>query len=117
MKKAALAALAALAVLGAAQASAARALQFWNLTTVTITNLMLAPAGTTHWSTNQCLNDSDKSVDADERLKLAGIKAGNYDVKLTDTKGRTCTVKNVEVKTTGPYAFSISDKELTDCTR
>lgn len=115
MKVTILAAVAALGLAGAGAAEAAKGMQFWNLTTVTITDLRLAPTGTTKWGPNQCLNDSDKSVDADERLKLTSLTAGKYDVKLTDQKGRTCTVKNVEVKATGAYAFSIADKDLTDC--
>ena len=36
---------------------------------------------------------------------------------LVDAKGRHCLVKNVEVKAGGKYAFSIAEKELTDCTQ
>ena len=34
-----------------------------------------------------------------------------------DKKGRTCTVANVELVTGRPYAFSLSDKDLTNCTK
>jgi hypothetical protein len=97
--------------------SAAERLRFWNLTTVTIKELYLAPAGTTNWGTNQCKNDSDGAVDPDERLAIKGVDPGHYDVKLADKAGRVCTVPNVEVKSKGPYAFSISDKDLTNCAK
>jgi len=100
-----------------AQSSAADRLRFWNLTTVTIQELYMAPAGTTTWGANQCKNDRDGTVDADERLTLTGITPGHYDVKIKDKKGRMCTVSNVEVVTGRPYAFSISDKDLTNCSK
>jgi hypothetical protein len=98
-------------------AFAAERLRFWNLTTVTISQLCLAPTGTTKWGPNQCENDADKSVDPDERLTITGVKPGRYDVKLVDKKGRTCVVPNVEIRSGGPYAFSISDEDLKDCTQ
>jgi len=36
-------------------------------------------------------------------------------MKLLDQKGRMCVVRNVEVLAGKPYAFSISEKDLTDC--
>jgi hypothetical protein len=98
-------------------AAAAERMRFWNLTTVTIKELYLAPTGTTSWGGNQCKNDSDGTVDPDERLTIKGVDPGHYDVKLTDKGGRVCTVSNVEVKSKGPYAFSISDKDLTNCAK
>jgi hypothetical protein len=96
-------------------ATAAERLKFWNLTGFTIKELHLAPAGTTDWGPDQCRNDPDGAVDADERLTLKDVVPGRYDVKVTDKKGRTCLVRNVEVVEGKPYAFSISEKELTDC--
>jgi hypothetical protein len=101
----------------ALSASAAERMRFWNLTSVTIKELYLAPAGTTAWGANQCKNDADGAVDPDERLTIKGVDPGHYDVKLADKAGRVCTVPNVEVKTKGPYAFSISDKDLTNCAK
>jgi hypothetical protein len=95
--------------------TAAERLRFWNLTSFTIKELRLAPAGTVQWGPDQCRNDPDGAVDADERLTLKGIAPGRYDVKLVDKKGRACIVRNVEVLTGTPYAFSISDNDLTDC--
>jgi hypothetical protein len=100
-----------------AAGSAADRLRFWNLTTVTIQELYLAPAGTTQWSGNQCANDRDGSVDPDERLTITGIAPGRYDVRIKDKKGRTCTVPNVELVGARPYAFSLADKDLTNCTQ
>jgi len=103
-------------LVAAAPAGAADRLQFWNLTANTINELYMAPAGTTDWGPNQCLNDvEDKTVEADEKLPLKGVDAGHYDVKLTDVTGRSCLVKNVTVRATGKYAFSIAEKDLTDC--
>ena len=107
----------ALLVFASASASAADRSRFWNLTSVTITKLYLAPAGTTNWSPDQCQNDKDGSVDADERLQLKNIAPGTYDVKLTDKHGRICYAKNVQVKSGGSYSFSLNDKDLTDCSQ
>jgi hypothetical protein len=96
-------------------ATGAERLKFWNLTGSTIRELHLAPAGTTEWGPDQCRNDPDGAVDTDERLILKDVVPGRYDVKVTDKKGRTCLVRNVEVVAGKPYAFSISEKELTDC--
>jgi hypothetical protein len=103
------------AVLIVASASAAKPMMFWNLTAATITHLYLAPAGTTTWTQDECLNDPDKSVDPDERLRLSGVTAGRYDVRLTDTHGRTCLLRNVEVRGDRPYAFTISEDQMKRC--
>jgi hypothetical protein len=92
-------------------------MQFWNLTETKITKLYLAPAGTTKWGPDQCANDADGSVDPDERLKLTGLTAGHYDVKLADSNGRTCIVKDVTLQTGTAYAFSISESDLKDCSK
>ena len=87
--------------------------RFWNLTGETVTHLYLAPAGTRRWGSDQCRNDPDGVVDFDERLKVTGVTAGHYDVKLTQKSGRTCTVRNVDIK---PGAtFSIGEDELAHC--
>jgi hypothetical protein len=98
-------------------ALAADQMRFWNTTSVEIDQLYLAPAGTDKWGPNETLNDKDRSIDADERLKLTGVEPGRYDVKLVDAKGRTCTVRNVDVKAGGKYAFALEDKDLNDCTK
>ncbi len=90
-------------------------LRFWNLTGTKITRLYLAPAGSSKWGPDQCRNDSDGSVDPDERLNLTGVSPGHYDVKLTDAEGRSCVVRNVELQPRGKYAFSLSEQDLKDC--
>jgi len=104
---------AALALSSSPALAASKGISFWNLTANTITDFKLSPAGKNAWGKNQCLNDNDKSVDHDERLKILGIKAGSYDARLTDAKGRTCTVANVSIKDNA--VFSIDEKQLTDC--
>ncbi len=109
-----------LALCIAAPALAADRMTFWNLTSATVTRLTMAPAGTATFGPDQCANDRDGSVDHDERLRLTGIEPGRYDVQLatkpTPTKpGVTCTIRNVEVKGSGKYAFSLADGDLTEC--
>ena len=98
-----------------APAMADERMAFWNLTSFTITNLVMAPAGSAEFGANQCANDRDGSVDHDERLRLAGVAPGRYDVRLTTKPGRVCMIRNVELKSGGKYAFSLSDSDLTDC--
>lgn len=111
-----LAMLAAVAM-GLPQASAAGRMQFWNLTHAKIDHLYLAPAGSSKWGPDQCANDPDGAVDPDERLKLTGVGAGRYDVRVTDEHGRTCMARNVELRDDRPYAFSLSEAELKECTK
>ena len=98
-------------------ATAAERLRFWNLTGFTIKELHLAPTGTVDWGLDQCKNDPDGVVDVDERLTLKNVVPGHYDVKLVDKQGRSCVVRNVEVQAGKPYAFSLSEKDLIDCSR
>ncbi len=92
-----------------------RPTRFWNLTRHTISEFYLAPAGTTNWGANQCRNDKDGTVDADERLPITGVVPGSYDAKLVDVSGRTCIVRDVKVA--AGEIFSIEERELTSCTR
>jgi len=101
--------------LAARPGTAQERLAFWNLTSTTITNLAMAPAGSAEFGANQCANDRDGAVDHDERLRLTGVTPGRYDVRLTTKPGRTCLVRDVEVKRGGKYAFSLSDSDLVDC--
>lgn len=105
-----------LGLFAAATATArAETLKFWNLTENTITQLQLAAPGTDKWGKNQCLNDNDKTVSSDERLKLSDVTPGRYDVRIKDKKGRTCVLRNVELKGGEPYAFSVSEQEMKAC--
>ena len=98
-----------------AWAQPAKILRFWNLTAETITELYLAPAGTQTWSPNLCLSDPDHTVEADERLNLAGIKPGVFDVRFVDATKRMCLLKGVKLKAAGAYAFSLSESEMKAC--
>jgi hypothetical protein len=90
-----------------------KGIRFWNLTSSTVTNLQLSPAGHNAWGANQCANDPDGTVDHDERLRITGVPPGRYDVKVANKAGRSCIVRNIEIKENG--IFSIEDKDLTDC--
>jgi hypothetical protein len=92
-----------------------RPTRFWNLTRYTISEFYLAPAGTTDWGPNQCRNDRDGTVDADERLPITGVAPGSYDAKLVDKSGRTCIVRALKIE--AGQIFSIEESELTSCTR
>ena len=95
-----------------AQSSKRSGMRFWNLTLYTLTSLQFSPPGQNAWGRNQCENDDDKTVDHNERLRITGLTAGRYDARLVDRIGRTCVVKDVDVK---DGVFSIEEKQLTDC--
>jgi hypothetical protein len=92
-----------------------KGIRFWNLTSSTVTNLQLSPAGQNAWGADQCANDPDGAVDHDERLRITGVSPGRYDVRLANKAGRTCIVRSIEIKENG--IFSIEDKDLTDCAK
>ena len=93
--------------------AAGKGMRFWNLTSATVSNLQLSPAGKDNWGSNQTLNDKDKEVDHDERVRVTGIEPGRYDAKVGYPKGRTCVVRNIEIA--ADAVFSIGDKDLKDC--
>jgi len=64
---------------------------------------------------NQCKNDKDGTVDSDERLRITGVNTGTYDIRLKDTAGRVCLVRNIKVEV--GEIFSIEEKDLTSCDR
>src|SRR5437660_10243826 len=78
--------------------AADKPMRFWNLTRHAISELALAPAGSSIWGPNQCRNDKDGTVDPDERLRITGVQPGTYDVRLKDVSGRRCVVKSVKVE-------------------
>ena len=102
-------------------ARAQERMAFWNLTSFTITDLVMAPAGAEGAAPGPFgANHRDGAVDHDERLRLLGIAPGRYDVRLTTKPtavkpGRVCTVRGVDAKGGGKYAFSLSDSDLVDC--
>jgi hypothetical protein len=89
--------------------------RFWNLTRNTISELYLAPRGTTNWGPNQCKNDKDGTVEPDERLPITGASSGVYDAKLTDISGRVCLVRNIKIEV--GKVFSIDENDLKSCNR
>jgi len=93
--------------------ASAKDTMFWNLTAQTITSLQLSPAGDNVWGPDQTANDSDHSVDHDERLKVTGIATGLYDVKFADKSGRSCVVRGVAIKQGA--IFSIDEKKAQTC--
>lgn len=103
-------------LLGSTGASAAgKGIRFWNLTSATVSNLQLSPVGKDSWGPNQTLNDKDKEVDHDERVRVTGIEPGRYDARVGYPKGRTCVVRNIEIA--ADAVFSIADKDLKDCNK
>jgi hypothetical protein len=93
----------------------AKGIRLWNLTTSTITGFQLSPAGQNAWGPNQTLNDKDKEVDHDERLRIMGVEPGRYDAKVGYAGARQCFVRDIEIK--ADAVFSIADKDLKDCNK
>ena len=102
-------------VLPASSRAQSKGIRFWNLTTSTISSFQLSPAGKDNWGPNQTLNDKDKEVDHDERLRITGVEPGRYDAKLTYPDTKQCVVRDIEIK--ADAVFSITDKDLKDCTK
>ena len=96
-------------------AIAADSLLFLNRVGETLVKLQLAPAGSSKWGPDQCQFEEDKSVENNEKIPLKGIMPGRYDIRFTDLRGRTCTVKNQDVK--DGALVVIREKELPpECT-
>ncbi len=96
-------------------AAQGKGIRLWNLTTATISSFQLSPAGKNVWSANQTLNDKDKEVDHDERLRITNVEPGRYDAKVGYRNSRQCLVGNIEIK--ADAVFSIADKDLKDCNK
>lgn len=92
-----------------------KGIRLWNLTTSTITSFQLSPAGKDSWGPNQTLNDKDKEVDHDERVRITGVEPGRYDAKVSLRDARQCYVRDIEIK--ADAVFSVSDKDLKDCSK
>ncbi len=92
-----------------------KGVRLWNLTSSTISGFQLSPAGKDNWGSNQTLNDKDKEVDHDERLRITGIEPGRYDAKVTFPNSRQCFVRDIEIK--ADAVFSIADKDLKGCNK
>jgi hypothetical protein len=92
-----------------------KGIRLWNLTTSTITGFQLSPAGKNDWGPNQTLNDKDKEVDHDERLRITGVEPGRYDARVSYGSSRQCLVRDIDIK--ADAVFSIGDKDLTECSK
>jgi hypothetical protein len=96
-------------------AAQGKGVRLWNLTTATISEFQLSPAGKSDWGPNQTLNDKDKEVDHDERLRITGVEPGRYDAKVGYRGSKHCFVRGIEIK--ADAVFSIADKDLKDCNK
>src|ERR1700736_719844 len=96
-------------------AAQGKGIRFWNLTTATISSFQLSPAGKDTWGPNQTLNDKDKEVDHDERLRITSVEPGRYDAKVGYRDLKQCFVRDIEIK--ADAVFSIADKDLKDCNK
>ena len=75
-----------------------------------MTSLRLSHAGTGEYGDNVAVGDAD-GVDHDERVKIATLPSGKYDLELQFKDGRVCFVRHVDVVT--GKVFSVEDKALT----
>ena len=96
-------------------AAQGKGIRLWNLTTATISEFQLSPPGKNDWGANQTLNDKDKEVDHDERLRITGVEPGRYDDKVGYRGSKHCFVRGIEIK--ADAVFSIADKDLKDCNK
>ena len=92
-----------------------KGIRLWNLTTATISSFQLSPAGKDSWGSNQTLNDRDKEVDHEERLRITGIEPGRYDAKIGYRDSKQCFVRDIDIK--ADAVFSIADKDLKNCSK
>jgi hypothetical protein len=96
-------------------AAQGKGIRFWNLTTATISSFQLSPAGKDTWGPNQTLNDKDKEVDHDERLRITSTEPGRYDAKIGYRNSKQCIVRDIQIK--ADSVFSIADEDLKDCNK
>jgi hypothetical protein len=92
-----------------------KGIRLWNLTTAIISEFQLSPVGKNDWGPNQTLNDKDKEVDHDERLRITGVEPGRYDAKVGYRGAKHCFVRDIEIK--ADAVFSVEDKDLKDCNK
>lgn len=99
----------------AAIAESTKPIRIWNLTASAITDFRLAKAGTNDFGPNLTLEDHDKTIEVDERLKLPKLEPGVYDAKLSLKDGRTCQLKTLTIEASA--IVSIDEKDLRDCAK
>ena len=96
-------------------AAQGKGIRLWNLTAETISSFRLSAPGQNLWGHNQTLNDKDKEVDHDERLRITDAAPGRYDARVGYRDGRTCIVQDIEIR--AGAVFSIADKDLKACSK
>src|SRR3979490_1799752 len=79
-------------------AAQGKGVRLWNLTTATISEFQLSPVGKNDWGPNQTLNDKDKEVDHDERLRITGCEPGGDDAKVSYAGSKQGLVRDMEIK-------------------
>ena len=87
-------------------AAQGKGIRFWNLTTATISSFQLSPAGKDTWGPNQTLNDRDKEVDHDERLRITSVGPGRYDAKVGYRDLKQCFVRDIEIKADAVFSIA-----------
>lgn len=100
---------------GGVVADSPKPIRIWNLTASTITDFRLAKTGTKDFGPNLTLEDHDKTIEVDERLKLPKLAPGVYDAKLTLKDGRTCQLSALSIEASA--VVSIDEKDLRDCAK
>ena len=75
------------------------------------TGVRLPLVSTQNRGRNQVQND--KALDASERLVLAVLPWGRYDVRLADRNGHTCIERYVDLMPS--HSFDMRDCNPTDC--
>ena len=94
-------------------AAQGKGIRLWNLTAETVSSFQLSAPGQNQWGPNQTLNDKDKEVDHDERLRITDVAPGRYDARVGYRDGRSCVVQDIEIRANA--VFSIADKDLKEC--
>jgi len=85
--------------------AAEKPIRFWNLTSATVTELRLAPAGSQNFGPDQCKNDKDGSVDHDERRPITGVTPGRTARPAVSRMFRSRAAKRFRSRTrTSPIA-------------
>jgi hypothetical protein len=84
-----------------------------NLTSAPITQVYISPAGQNTFSRDQIALIPGGAVDHGKVLKLNGVGPGSYLLRVTDSAGRVCWVRNVRLEPN--EVVSVQDKDLTDC--
>ncbi|MBV8092372.1 MAG: hypothetical protein JOY71_07725 [Acetobacteraceae bacterium] len=91
---------------------AAEEIWFVNKTSTAVDGLHLAKPNSQIWGPNYL---EGGGVPEGGRTVLAGVKAGDYDVKLHMKTGGNCIIHKVAIKPGD--SFQVSDSDLKECTK